>query len=40
VEDKYAVTFGVDEAEKLAVMTVGEFFQTVAAPVNPALAAD
>jgi acyl carrier protein len=36
VEDKYAVKFGADEAEKLAVMTVGEFCQTVAARVNPA----
>lgn len=31
VEDKYGVSFGENEAEKLAIMTVGEFCQTVAA---------
>jgi acyl carrier protein len=36
VEDRYAVKFGDDEAEKLAAMTVGEFCQTVTARINPA----
>jgi acyl carrier protein len=39
VEDEYALRFGDDEAEKLAVMTVGEFCQTIAARISPAPAA-
>jgi acyl carrier protein len=39
VEDEYAVKFGEDEAEKLAIMTVGEFCQTIAARISAAPAA-
>ena len=31
VEDRFAVTFGRDEAKELAVLTVGEFCEMVAA---------
>jgi acyl carrier protein len=39
VEDEYAVKFGEDEADKLAVMTVGEFCQDVATRISTAPAA-
>jgi len=35
VEDRFAVTFHRDEADELAVMTVGEFCQVVAARTSP-----
>jgi len=34
VEDKYGVTFGEDEAEELAVLTVGQFCALVAGRRN------
>lgn len=39
VEDEYTVKFGDDESDKLAMMTVGEFCQTVATRISPAPAA-
>ena len=36
VEDEYAVKFGDDETEKLAMMTIGEFCQTVATRISRA----
>jgi len=38
VEDKYGVTFGEDEAEELAVLTVGEFCALVAGRLSLARA--
>jgi acyl carrier protein len=35
VEDRFAVTFNKDEADELAVMTVGEFCEIVAARAAP-----
>jgi acyl carrier protein len=39
VEDEYAVKFEDDEAEKLAMMTIGEFCQIVATRISPEPAA-
>jgi acyl carrier protein len=36
VEDRFGVRFEDEEAEKLASMTVGEFFAAVAARMQPA----
>lgn len=36
VEDRYGVRFSEDEAEKLAVMTIGEFAAAVAVRLDPA----
>ncbi|MEE3921410.1 acyl carrier protein [Micromonospora sp. BRA006-A] len=38
VEDRFGVAFDDDEAEDLAMMTVGEFSRTVAARIAPASA--
>jgi acyl carrier protein len=40
VEDEYAVKFADDETDKLALMTVGEFCQSVATRISRAPAAE